>query len=415
MSRLYVVEPRLTVTGMAADERLRVQAREVEGVAAASWRAPRRGRRRPDGARRARRGAGAGRVRAWVRAVARDLRAHAGASLVVAGDGQPPEVHALAHAMNELLGNVGRTVTYAPSPIFEAGEGSPRPRRVAARDRRGRGRDARRRRGRSRVHGGGGPRARAPPRARCRRPPTSDRATTRRRAPARGSCPEAHFLEAWGDARAFDGTASIAQPLDAAAGRRADGGPGARGDRGRSGRDVARRSSTAYWRTHLEGDVDAAWRRVARARRGARRGLRAGGRARSTGRRSRGCSRRPRRRRRRSRSSSSPTRRCTTAASPTTPGSRSWPTRSPSSPGTTRRSSRRRPRRASPSTRPDVVALDVRGRSVRAPVLVVPGMADDVVGLALGYGQAVARPRRRTAWGPTRTRCATRGRRGSTT
>ena len=34
MSRLYVVEPRLTVTGMSADERLRVQAREVRGVAA---------------------------------------------------------------------------------------------------------------------------------------------------------------------------------------------------------------------------------------------------------------------------------------------------------------------------------------------------------------------------------------------
>jgi Fe-S-cluster-containing dehydrogenase component len=36
-----------------------------------------------------------------------------------------------------------------------------------------------------------------------------------------------------------------------------------------------------------------------------------------------------------------------------------------------------------------VVTLQVRERTVRAPVLVVPGMADGVVALALGYGQAV--------------------------
>ena len=33
-------------------------------------------------------------------------------SLVIAGDGQPPAVHALAHAMNAALGNVGTTVVY---------------------------------------------------------------------------------------------------------------------------------------------------------------------------------------------------------------------------------------------------------------------------------------------------------------
>jgi molybdopterin-containing oxidoreductase family iron-sulfur binding subunit len=31
---------------------------------------------------------------------------------VIAGDGQPAIVHALAHAMNDVLGNVGTTVTY---------------------------------------------------------------------------------------------------------------------------------------------------------------------------------------------------------------------------------------------------------------------------------------------------------------
>ena len=56
-----------------------------------------------------------GRAVKWVTAVAKDLQAHRGASLVLAGDSQPPIVHALAHAMNEALGNVGQTVVYTNS------------------------------------------------------------------------------------------------------------------------------------------------------------------------------------------------------------------------------------------------------------------------------------------------------------
>ena len=51
-------------------------------------------------------------VAKWVAAVAKDLQAHAARSLVVAGEYQPAAVHALAHAMNQALGNVGTTVTY---------------------------------------------------------------------------------------------------------------------------------------------------------------------------------------------------------------------------------------------------------------------------------------------------------------
>ena len=36
-----------------------------------------------------------------------DLQAHMDRSLVIAGEEQPPAVHALAHAINEALGNVG--------------------------------------------------------------------------------------------------------------------------------------------------------------------------------------------------------------------------------------------------------------------------------------------------------------------
>ena len=46
------------------------------------------------------------------RASPRICRRTAARSLVIAGDGQPPAVHALAHAMNQALGNVGRTVVY---------------------------------------------------------------------------------------------------------------------------------------------------------------------------------------------------------------------------------------------------------------------------------------------------------------
>src|SRR5207249_1637312 len=45
-------------------------------------------------------------------AIARDLRAHPRRGLVLAGAGQAPSVHALAHAMNQTLGNAGQTVTY---------------------------------------------------------------------------------------------------------------------------------------------------------------------------------------------------------------------------------------------------------------------------------------------------------------
>jgi molybdopterin-containing oxidoreductase family iron-sulfur binding subunit len=48
----------------------------------------------------------------WLGPLVKDLQAAQGRSLVVAGEGQPAVVHALAHAMNDVLGNVGTTVVY---------------------------------------------------------------------------------------------------------------------------------------------------------------------------------------------------------------------------------------------------------------------------------------------------------------
>ena len=56
---------------------------------------------------------------AWLDALRRDLLAHRGSSLILAGPAQPPFVHALVHALNDFLGNAGQTVTYTHSASIE--------------------------------------------------------------------------------------------------------------------------------------------------------------------------------------------------------------------------------------------------------------------------------------------------------
>ena len=102
MNRLYVVEPTPSVTGATADHRLPLRASDVELFARALA---------------AKLGAGGSATvppaaEAWLEAVAKDLQSHKGTSLVVAGEQQPASVHALAHAINAALGNVGNTLYY---------------------------------------------------------------------------------------------------------------------------------------------------------------------------------------------------------------------------------------------------------------------------------------------------------------
>jgi molybdopterin-containing oxidoreductase family iron-sulfur binding subunit len=213
MSRLYAVEPRLSVTGMSADDRLAVQGRRVREVAAALLT---KLVAHTKGVSAALKGAAASRAPGehddWADKVARDLASHAGASAVVPGERQPPEVHALAHAMNALLGNFGKTVSFVAPAIFEAGEPSHglRPLLQAI--------DA------GEVHTlvivGGDPAYSAPADLDLGQRISSvtmsayvglyANATARR---CGWFAPEAYFLEAWGDATAFDGTISLAQPL----------------------------------------------------------------------------------------------------------------------------------------------------------------------------------------------------------
>ncbi len=101
MSRFYAIESTPSVTGSVADHRLPVRARDVEAVARAVAAAV------GVAVRPAAETAVVEAHRAWIDALVADLRANRGASVVVPGDGQPAAVHALAHALNDALGNVG--------------------------------------------------------------------------------------------------------------------------------------------------------------------------------------------------------------------------------------------------------------------------------------------------------------------
>ncbi|MGZ4787029.1 MAG: TAT-variant-translocated molybdopterin oxidoreductase [Terriglobales bacterium] len=107
LNRTYAIEGSPTATGFKADHRLPVKPSEVELCARALAN---------------RLGAGAGatvrpEIAKWLDVVAKDLQAHRGRAVVVAGLNQPPAVHALAHVINEALGAVGSTVVYT-DPII---------------------------------------------------------------------------------------------------------------------------------------------------------------------------------------------------------------------------------------------------------------------------------------------------------
>ena len=106
MNRLYVVESTPSSTGVKADHRLPMRAIDIDGFARALASAV--------GTNGVNAGNSAASIEQskFIAAIARDLQGHRGASVVIAGEHQPASVHALAHAMNQALGNVGRTVLY---------------------------------------------------------------------------------------------------------------------------------------------------------------------------------------------------------------------------------------------------------------------------------------------------------------
>jgi MoCo/4Fe-4S cofactor protein with predicted Tat translocation signal len=103
MSRLYVIESTPSSTGVKADHRVPMRASEVEGFA--------RGLASSLGLN-----AGGGTLSAeqgrLISAITKDLESHRGRSVVIPGDHQSAAVHAIAHAINQVLLNAGNTVVY---------------------------------------------------------------------------------------------------------------------------------------------------------------------------------------------------------------------------------------------------------------------------------------------------------------
>jgi molybdopterin-containing oxidoreductase family iron-sulfur binding subunit len=107
MSRAYVIESTLSLTGAMADHRLPAKPEDVAEFA--SLLASRLGVG----------DASAGTVpAAWSKlldAIVSDLKASKGESIVIVGESMPPEIHRLGHLMNAALGNVGKTVAHIDS------------------------------------------------------------------------------------------------------------------------------------------------------------------------------------------------------------------------------------------------------------------------------------------------------------
>jgi molybdopterin-containing oxidoreductase family iron-sulfur binding subunit len=195
--RMYAIESSTSVSGSLADHHIPVKSSAIPAIAyqlaaKCGVSAPAAGSELP-----------------WVAAIAADLQKHKGRSIVIPGDFQPESVHLAAYAINAALGNVGSTVKIldgvepegthsledltndlngghvetllilAGNPVYSAPvslnfEGAIRKARMVVRlgqyfDETSRW---------SHWH-----------------------------------IPEAHYLETWSDARAFDGTVTITQPL----------------------------------------------------------------------------------------------------------------------------------------------------------------------------------------------------------
>jgi molybdopterin-containing oxidoreductase family iron-sulfur binding subunit len=250
LNRMYAVEAVPTVTGTKADHRLPLKSRDVFSFAAALASAVGVG------------GAAAGELpelaRAkWIPAIAADLQAHRGRSVVVAGDYQPAVVHALARAMNQALGNVGATVTYAPPLSAAPADGAASLGDLVA--------DMNAGRVDTLVILGANPVFTAPADFGFAR--AMEKVALRVHLGLYNDetadlchwhVPEAHYLESWGDARSFDGTVTFIQPLIAPIydGRQAIELLAAmNGTPGRSAADLVK----DYWTRAFEGRTKTAW------------------------------------------------------------------------------------------------------------------------------------------------------------
>jgi molybdopterin-containing oxidoreductase family iron-sulfur binding subunit len=251
MNRLYAVEGVYSLTGAVADHRLRLESRQIAPFVAAL-------------AARLTGGTGGADVPGvdahWLDALAKDLLAHRGSSLIVVGDRQPAAVHAAVCALNTSLGNTGKTVSYYETRDAALPSVSSLASLVSAMNA-------------GTVQTllilGGNPVFDAPVdldfAAALAKVPHSialGHSVDETSARAEWHIPRAHYLESWGDARAVGGTISVVQPLilPLFGGKSAIEVLGLLvGGKDRPGYEIVRET----WKSILgEGDGDTKWNRV---------------------------------------------------------------------------------------------------------------------------------------------------------
>lgn len=200
MNRLYVVESNFSLTGSNADHRLAVKPSQVEGFARAvanllgiSTSFPPENIPGQD----------------WIEPLVTDLKNAGKSALVVAGERQPAVVHALAYAINQALGSINNTVSLI-EPVVSTQPGSLIDLTAD-------------------LNGGlvdllfildGNPVYSAPvdlnfgaAMQKAKQTIYLGYSADETAAQANWFIPAAHYMEMWGDARAYDGTASLVQPV----------------------------------------------------------------------------------------------------------------------------------------------------------------------------------------------------------
>jgi MoCo/4Fe-4S cofactor protein with predicted Tat translocation signal len=205
MSRVYIAESGFSLSGSVADVRLPVSPARLYAIARAI--AGKLGvagieeekSLAPDEAR-------------FVERAAADLKAAGRDGLVAVGGVMPPAGHALVHAINEKLGCIGNTVTLLEDPAAGDLSHAQAISQVAAELKAGQFDTL--------LIVGGNPAYDAPVDLAFDKviaaAPVSihlsnyDNETSHQ---CKWHVPRAHYLESWGDARAWDGTAGIIQPL----------------------------------------------------------------------------------------------------------------------------------------------------------------------------------------------------------
>jgi molybdopterin-containing oxidoreductase family iron-sulfur binding subunit len=203
-NRLYVIESSVGATGACADQRWPVKPSELHGYAlalAAELGVP--GIPKPDPARPP--------LPDWLAEIASDLKAHAGDCLVLAGERLAPETQAVTFAINEHLGNIGKSLRF----IAAQDAGGTTPATIAELTQ-----DMGRRKVQTLFILGANPVYDTPASLEFEKllaqVPLRVRLGLYHDETAfhcHWSLPQSHFLESWGDGRALDGTITLQQPL----------------------------------------------------------------------------------------------------------------------------------------------------------------------------------------------------------